>query len=345
MAVSIYDVAEKAGVSISTVSRILNHSASVSEEKVQAVMDAMKELEYEPNQFARGLVKQTSNLIGVYLQSMAEGELFKHSYSLEVLSGIEKVLSYQNYSMVLLTEAPEYGFRANKVPKYLKYVRQKKIDGLIITSISENKVRDKAFEEILSQSYPMVYIGKRFHQKGINVYAQFVAYNIEKLRILYRLGHRRIMTNILHTSDEYQRKIVEGAREEMPDLELRQFNYVFSRENRGHMKNDLKSLIEDQGYTAICTSDIASTQLVYSICSELNISIPGQLSILATEHRMSEGADMTPPVSAFYVPAREMGMSAARLLLMDIKGEEMVENSVEFESVYRERESVCSVNQ
>ena len=66
MTASIYDVAKRAGVSISTVSRILNNSANVSDKKVQAVKEAMEYYQYEPNQFGRGLVKQRSNMIGVY---------------------------------------------------------------------------------------------------------------------------------------------------------------------------------------------------------------------------------------------------------------------------------------
>ena len=70
MTASIYDVAKRAGVSISTVSRIMNGSANVSEVKKAAVQEAMEFYQYEPNQFARGLVKQRSNLIGIYF-SMA----------------------------------------------------------------------------------------------------------------------------------------------------------------------------------------------------------------------------------------------------------------------------------
>ena len=99
MTASIYDVARRAGVSISTVSRIMNGSANVSEVKKAAVQEAMEFYQYEPNQFARGLVKQRSNLIGIYFP-MASASMFESSYNLELLKGIEKVLTYQNYNMV-----------------------------------------------------------------------------------------------------------------------------------------------------------------------------------------------------------------------------------------------------
>ena len=98
MTASIYDVAKRAGVSISTVSRILNNSANVSDKKVQAVKEAMEYYQYEPNQFGRGLVKQRSNMIGVYTP-FHSGSVFESSYTLELLKGIERVLTRHNYGI------------------------------------------------------------------------------------------------------------------------------------------------------------------------------------------------------------------------------------------------------
>ncbi len=68
MAVTIKDVAELAGVSISTVSRVVNNSKPVSPPAVRRrVLDAIEELDYKPNQVARSLVTKKSNLIGIVL--------------------------------------------------------------------------------------------------------------------------------------------------------------------------------------------------------------------------------------------------------------------------------------
>ena len=72
---SIRDVARRAGVSAATVSRILNGTAAVSEKKAQAVREAVEYYSYEPNQFARGLKKQSSRMIGVYFPAVG-GSVF-----------------------------------------------------------------------------------------------------------------------------------------------------------------------------------------------------------------------------------------------------------------------------
>lgn len=172
MTASIYDVAKRAGVSISTVSRILNNSANVSEKKVRAVKEAMEYYQYEPNQFGRGLVKQRSNIIGVYFP-FHSGSVFESSYNLELLKGIERVLTRHNYSMVLISESEEYSNRVKGTPRFLEYVRQRKIDGLLLSGLNSKSMEEEAFQQILEEEYPVVYIGKRFHKKGINVYAQY----------------------------------------------------------------------------------------------------------------------------------------------------------------------------
>ena len=150
MTASIYDVAKRAGVSISTVSRILNNSANVSDKKVQAVQEAMEYYQYEPNQFGRGLVKQRSNMIGVYTP-FHSGSVFESSYTLELLKGIERVLTRHNYSMVLISESEEYSNRVKGSPRFMEYVRQRRIDGLLLSGLNGKSMDEEALKQILDE--------------------------------------------------------------------------------------------------------------------------------------------------------------------------------------------------
>jgi len=85
VAVTIKDVAKKAGVSISTVSRVINNSKPVSLEVRKKVLDAIKELGYKPNEVARSLVTRRSRLIGVIVTDIG------NSYIAEMVRGIEEV--------------------------------------------------------------------------------------------------------------------------------------------------------------------------------------------------------------------------------------------------------------
>lgn len=311
MAASIHDVAKRAGVSISTVSRILNHSAAVSEKKVIAVKEAMEYYNYEPNQFGRGLVMQKSNLVGIYFE-MTSRSIFESTYNLELLSGIESVLTQQNYSMVLLSEREKKEHRVEIKPKYMEFIRQKKIDGLLLSSMSNKAIKDEAFRQIMEERFPMVYIGKRVHQNGWNVYAQYEQYTFRMLEELKAQGHRKIL---LYTGDKhrhYLETLLLWIASEMPEIELHSVVVDGTEAIREQFVEDIKTHVIDQNCTAVCLPSMEGVPILLSVCTQFGITVPERLSIIATEHRMGEGEKFFPAISACYVPAREIGRSAER---------------------------------
>lgn len=339
MTASIYDVAKRAGVSISTVSRILNNSANVSEKKVRAVKEAMEYYQYEPNQFGRGLVKQRSNIIGVYFP-FHSGSVFESSYNLELLKGIERVLTRHNYSMVLISESEEYSNRVKGTPRFLEYVRQRRIDGLLLSGLNSKSMEEEAFQQILEEEYPVVYIGKRFHKKGINVYAQYESYRHQMIKTLYAYGHRKIILYFYSSHQNYLSAIVNRAKDEMEDLELAAIILPHMTDIRQELTADMRKYVAGGGYTAICSPGIETTQIILSVCGELRLSVPETVSILSVEHKNGEGRQMFPQISAFYVPAKDMGSGAAELLLDMIEDRSPDEMSREYETRFFDRESI-----
>ena len=93
--ITIKDVAKKAGVSISTVSRVINDSKPVTDEVKQKVLDVIKETGYIPNPLARSLVTKRSQLIGVIVPEVSD------SFVNEVLNGIEEVAKMYDYEIFI----------------------------------------------------------------------------------------------------------------------------------------------------------------------------------------------------------------------------------------------------
>lgn len=339
MTASIYDVAKRAGVSISTVSRIMNGSANVSEVKKAAVQEAMDFYQYEPNQFARGLVKQRSNLIGIYFPT-ATASIFESSYNLELLKGIEKVLAYQNYNMVLINEAAEYKNRSRATPRYLEFVRQKRIDGLIMSGLSDKSMRDDIFRQIMDEDYPLVYIGKRIHLKGLNVYAQFEQYNLDMIDVLRQYNHKKILYYIGEIHRHYLQEILRKASEQMPEMELHPVLMPEVEPDREEILHQTRRYVAEKGCSAILSPGVETTRMLVGVCAQLGLTVPGQVSILSVEHKQGEGELLYPRISAFYVPAGNMGSGAAKLLVRAIQGEEIEERSIEYETRYIERDSI-----
>src|SRR6056297_3835006 len=95
MAITIKDVAKKANVSISTVSRVINKSKPVSDDVRERVEEVIKELNYEPNPIARSLVMKKTNLIGVIVPDISS------FFIGEVLNAIEQIAKIYKYDIIL----------------------------------------------------------------------------------------------------------------------------------------------------------------------------------------------------------------------------------------------------
>ena len=120
---NIYDVSKKAGVSIATVSRVLNGNAKVSSKTKDKVLAAIKELDYTPNVFARGLGLNTMKTIGIMCIDSSDIYLANAVYYLE------QELRKYGYDSILCCTGKDY---SNK-KKYLELLLSKRVDGVILT--------------------------------------------------------------------------------------------------------------------------------------------------------------------------------------------------------------------
>jgi len=119
---TIKDVAEKAGVSIATVSRVFNNYASVREKTRIRVLRAAHELNYAPNILARGLQLKKTETIGVILPDLS-GEFFS-----EVIRGIDEVASRRGYHILVSS----YHSRGNEIEMMQRMLGESRVDGLIL---------------------------------------------------------------------------------------------------------------------------------------------------------------------------------------------------------------------
>lgn len=107
-AATIYDVAKKAGVSISTVSRVLNNNPNVLHETRQRVLKVIRELNFKPNPIARGLVVRQTNALEVFLSWPGYNLDFSNSWYMALLSGVNDVARENHYGLFINTVAGDF---------------------------------------------------------------------------------------------------------------------------------------------------------------------------------------------------------------------------------------------
>lgn len=133
MATSIKDVAREAGVSIATVSRVLNDIDVVNEDTKKKVLDAIKKLGYRPNIVARSLKTQRTKTIGILVPDISSG------FYPEIVRGAEDVANIYDYNVILCNS----DFDSDKEKEYLRVLKEKMVDGVIYMSSSlEEEILD-----------------------------------------------------------------------------------------------------------------------------------------------------------------------------------------------------------
>jgi LacI family transcriptional regulator len=176
------DVAEKAGVSIATVSAVLNKSAYVSPELAKRVNDAVAALDYTINQVAHSLQTRSTRTIGMLIPDVASPDPFFG----QVVRGAEDALRKKGYLLFL-------GHTYNRLAeqsRYLAAFRARLVDGLLLFQAPGE---DPELQRLLNARKPVVFVGRI--PKGIE--ADIVATDIRlgtqmALRHIFQQGHKRV---------------------------------------------------------------------------------------------------------------------------------------------------------
>ena len=181
MSVTIKDVAHFCGVSVSTVSRVLNGYTDISEETANRVFEAIKKLDFVPNNTARMLSKKRTKIIGLTIPDI------KDPFFSENASGAEKLLQENGYEIF-------YGNMERsqeKLLNFLQQARQMRFDGVIITPDAWSK---ELLDTIEKLDIPMVALRRRPPQSSGVPYVDNDHYKggMEMMNYLTGLGHTKI---------------------------------------------------------------------------------------------------------------------------------------------------------
>ncbi|MFS0778490.1 LacI family DNA-binding transcriptional regulator [Neobacillus sp. 3P2-tot-E-2] len=290
---NIKDLAKMAGVSKTTVSRVLNNHPYVSEEKKNAVLEAIQSTNYQKNINAVHLSKGKTQLIGVILP------FSDHPYFAQLLKGIAKQAFNHNYKLVLF----QTDYMESREREALQMLKQKQIDSLIICSRSCNL---SVIEEhlqfgqiVLCESNK----GKKLSSTYVNHYKIF----FRALEYLYKKGHRKIGYCIFRktgTNSSYREK---AYRDFITKYNLLfQPNYIIDEclyfEDGEKVIKQLKEMDTPPSALLVTNDQVASG--IVTFCQSQNISIPDELAIIGFDNQPI--AKMM-NITTIDIPLEEMG--------------------------------------
>lgn len=180
MKVTIRDVAKHANVSISTVSRVMNNSDYVVEEKRARVLDAIAALQYQPNAFARGLIFKKSNTFGIMIPDI------DNPYYSALIRGMQDAALELNHSLMICSTDRD----RERLLVYIDNLHEKQVDGIIFASDS---LPSQLYEQMSGYQIPFVLASTNSldHQiPSVDINDELAGY--EAVQHLIHYGHRRI---------------------------------------------------------------------------------------------------------------------------------------------------------
>lgn len=304
---TIKDVAERTGLTVSTVSRVINNRGYISATTRERVFQAMRDLDYQPNAIAQALVKKYTNIIGVILPSL------RHPFFTKILYYIEKYASRNGMKIMVCNSKRD----DDKEEEYIQMLKGNKVAGIILctrNSHLDDLVKELpivTIERVSSSDIPSVDCDN--YQGGKLATEELIASACKNISIINGSKDINLPANdrataffdILkeHHMKGYEYAVDESIFEEMDYTEV--IEKVFAE----HPDTD----------GIFATSDIIAAQII-RWCSKHNKRIPEDVKLVGYDDT-NIATLINPSLTTIHQPLEEMCSMAVDILMRKVKGE------------------------
>lgn len=319
MTASINDVAEKAKVSVTTVSRAINNHPYVSTKTKKRIQKAMQDLNYYPNNIAQQLRGQKSKLIGVTI-SFITNQFFAY-----LVDAIEKKAKELDYRLIILqtSENPELE------DFYLDFISKKQMDGIIVTSIGEAtpKLKDLMTEGkiVLCNRYlgeEDLDIIRIDEEKACYEGTKFLIEKGHKIIAFCTGNHRKPSIN-----DKRYRGFLKALDEAgLPFYPRHYFGKTMGIEGGKDFVKSWLKMKRNRPTAVFSNGDLTAAGIISEVLAN-GLSVPKDLAVLGFDDQPI--AQMTKPsITTIAQPIEEMGQLATEILIASLEGLEVPEYKV-----------------
>lgn len=335
MAVTIKDIAQKANVSITTVSRVLNNkSKGVGEETRKKILDIVEEYNYVPNAVAKGLVTKKTNILGLIIPDIT------NPYYPEIAKGVEDTANEYGYNIILCGTNNQI----EKENNYIRILKEHYVAGIIYNS--SYSVNETTMKQLSNTNVPFVLVENDADSKDImRVYTDGEVGMEKLIDYLVEMGHKHI-AYISGPKDSYTAaKRLKGYREALSShgIEVEEHLIKYGQPTRSNGYDLTKELLRSKAkFTAIaCFNDLMAVGALQKLRHKgiqvpLDVSVTGYDNVYVTKIT-------TPKITTVEQPAYDMGCEAARMLIEKIENNKIPNSPIKFEPKLKIRESVRKI--
>lgn len=324
------DVARETGLTVTTVSRVLNNRGYISEETREKVYAAMKKLNYRPNEVARSLSKKSTNTIGVIVPHI------RHPYFSELISNLENEASKRGYKMILCNSQE----KENKEREYLEMCTSNRVAGIVLCSAGV------AVEEFQGSNIPLITIERYMENGTASVECDNKQGGKLAAEHLIACGCK----NLLHISGVYETAMPADDRAlgfievcekagvshwevatntyQYNNLEYHDFLEEVLKEN--YYVDNTAENDENCGKSRIdgifASSDLIAAQ-VLQVCSKLGIRVPEDIKLVGFDD-VNISSLTTPRITTIHQPIKEIAELTLELLINAQDGKTVAKRSL-----------------
>lgn len=317
-AARIIEVAKEAGVSITTVSRVLNNNYPVKQETRERVDRAVEKLHYKPNIIARGLILKKTSVIGVVVPGLTN--LFFPT----IVEAIDNVIKKKGYTISLNNTSGDGKLERELVNKIISM----QADGIIVIDPAAENLDNKFYDDV-SLQLPTVIVNANSSRANLN----YVSYNeeigaAEAFEHLISLGHRKIAFLRGERSFSYDIKeriylnIIEEYRLEYKKIiKIKHGNTI---EGAAEADEKIKELFQaNERPTAVFACNDVMAVGVMGACGDLGLKVPLDLSVIGSDNTLLSKISY-PKLTTIDLKMDAVGKKAAEEML------NMIENKIEY---------------
>lgn len=312
---SIRDVAKLANVSPATVSRVMNGTAKVDDEKRERVLKAIKETGFVPNEVARSLFRKSAKIIGLVIPSI-ENPFFTH-----MASAIEKEADANGYRVILYNTASDF----EKEKAALQMLSSMNADGIILTRIDEKLLPYVEATNIPAVITDSLFLGGKDityiysdHYQGGRLAAEHLLECGSNKPVCIR-GIQTIASAYARYRG-FQDVCVENG------IEVRTIDCDYTFENGLRAAEELLEKYPDADGIVACNDMVAIS--VYKVLKKYNISVPEQVQLIGYDD-IQLASIMTPELTTIKQSVKTIGKKAAEIIIFD-REKETEENNYIF---------------
>lgn len=313
--VTLKEIAEKVGVTTTTVSRAINNRGYVSEETRRKIQDAMKELHYQPNELARSLSKSRTNTIGLIVPHIS------HPFFAKVISNLENAAAERKYKLLLCNskEKPE------KEEEYLDMFISNRVSGIVICSkyidISKLRVLD----------IPIINLERPDETGAITIQCDNYYGGRLAAEHLIKKGCR----SLIHFGGIKGKDMPADQRTlafEQTCAQAGIHSRIYLGDAASYGTMDYHRFIENalvenpQTDGIFASSDLIAAQVI-QVCAKLGMSVPEQMKVVGFDDVMISEIT-TPTITTIHQPVREMTELAVEYINKSLKGMLVPSNTV-----------------